>query len=191
MLLKNRYFKAALLFILSFPICLALWLSVKDYYGIFVIKSASFLVDSIFETYTVSLVHNGDLVDMEKVNHFFTKDGKIADLSLSIKIKISSFTFNFPLTAALVLSLIPLVKITIRHIFVVMFVLFFVHLLYVFSFMGLQEYSYHLRAGLVSYSSFKKLLWEWAWAFTDNLFIRFEPFLAPVYLYLTGIKKGG
>lgn len=191
MLPKNRYIRGILIFVVTFPICLVLWLSVKDYYGIFVIKSASFFVDSVFDTYTTFFEHNKDIVEIEKVKHFFLKDGKIADLSLAVKIKISSFTFNFPLTSALILGLIPLVKITRRHIFLVVTVLFCVHLLYVFSFMGLQEYNYHLKAGILPQSSFKKLLWDFTWTFTDNLFIRFEPFLAPIYLYLTGNKKGG
>jgi hypothetical protein len=166
---------------------LFIWHWVKDYYAIYVIKLGVFITDLIYNVKFDKLVIKDELIFVDLIKQLFTSNGNIADMVITLKIKTSAFTFNFPLTISLFLSILPLVKINKFNVFEVFLFLFIIHFLYVFTLIGLQEYNYLTKANIIKRNSFSKILWEFGWAFTDNLLIRFEPFLVVVYIYL---RKG-
>lgn len=189
MRLKNKYLFAPLIFILSFSLSLLIWNFIKSYYAVVIINTAVFVNNLISGTYTASSEAGANIVVLHQVKQFVTNTGDLADLALTITIKISTFTFNFPLTISLVWGISPLIRLKYRKFIEILLFLLFIHFCYVFTLIGLQQYHYMVQAGIINNSTVLKLFWEYTWAFADNLLIRFEPFLVPVYVYLTSVKN--
>ena len=187
MLLKNKFFKCFIIFLISFPILLFIWHWVKDYYAIFVIKASVFVTDFIyhFKLEKFKVVKEFIFIDIAK--QLFSPDGSLANMVITLKIKPSAFTFNAPLTLALFLSILPIVKINWINVLEVLLFLFLIHFAYVFTLCGLQEYNNLVQTRVISPNGFAKIFWQFGWMFTDNLLIRFEPFLVVAYIYL---RKG-
>jgi hypothetical protein len=92
----------------------------------------------------------------------------IDDLLLDLKIEVSKYSFNVPLTFALVAGLFPIFKWQKRSLIECTLQLF-----------------YNLtQVGIKTPSKALQFFLQFMWAFTDNMIIRFEPFLVAIYLWL-------
>ncbi len=187
MRLKSKFIKCLIIFTLSFPLILFIWYWIKDYYAISVIKISVFFTDLIYNFEFKGIKIAKELMYLDLSRQLFAADGSLVEMLMTIKIKPSAFTFNFPLTISLFFSILPIVKINRYTIIEVLLFLFFIHFAYVFTLCGLQQHNYLLQAHLIKPNSFAKIFWQFGWSFTDNLLIRFEPFLVAVYIYL---RKG-
>jgi len=175
---------SALLFLLLYPALLFIWLKVKPYYG-FVISRAGAHLAAEFKGARVVRVEDG----AERNKVWIREKGYISpygpgELEISPAFPISNYSFNVPLTWALALALFPVIRWRKRALLEIALVLAGVHLLYVFSFSGLQLYYAEVKVGFRPRALLPQLFWETLWAFTDNMVIRFEPFLVAFYLYL-------
>jgi hypothetical protein len=62
--------------------------------------------------------------------------------------------------------------------------LLFVHLLYVFSLEVKELTDIFVNVGFESENEVRIFAYQFLWSFTDNMVIRFEPFLIGFYMYI-------
>ncbi len=117
-------------------------------------------------------------------------------LVVDIPVKTSTYTFNAPLTFAIMASFfIPLRRRLLERnekrpypallrIYVEScLILLVVHLLFVLSLEGERLTRIMMERGYEDVGVLKLVFWQFLWGFVDNMVIRFEPFLIGAYLY--------
>lgn len=122
------------------------------------------------------------------VRPVFTTSG-LDDLVLDLKLSVSAYSFNVPLTFALIIGLLPVFRWRKLSYLEAGIILVAIHVLFVYSFCLLKLYQILVSGGFIMNSVIKQYLLEFMWAFTDNLVIRFEPFLLAVYLWLRNMDN--
>jgi hypothetical protein len=135
--------------------------------------------------YHVRTIHRGDEdTAIEFARGIMTRRGS-ADLVVEVTIPVSNYSFNVPLTLALVSGLYSYFAWRRKAPFLeALSILLAVHLLYIYLFGTLQLYSRLAQAGLPRLSLPLQYSLQFLWAFVENMVIRFEPFLIAVYLWL-------
>lgn len=177
-LLRSDLLKASLIFIVSYIIFLTVWLGVKGYYGMVITTIASHAIALLKDLDIVSIVRNNDLVSVG----FIPQKYGVTILKTTIDVPISNYTFNAPLTFAIMAVFFPFLKGKIVYLEAIL-ILIFVHFLFVFSLEG-QKLSAALHTqGYARSGTVSQIFWEFLWGFVDNMVVRFEPFLIGAYLY--------
>lgn len=183
-LFRSVLLKASLLFVVSYVIFLVLWLGVKGYYGMAITTIASHAISLFKDVDIVSIIRNKDIVSVG----FIPQKYGVTILKTTIDVPISNYTFNAPLTVAIMAAFFPFLKRK-RIYLEALLILVFVHFLFVFSLEGeklsaeLQKQGYE-KSGAVS-----QIFWEFLWGFINNMVVRFEPFLIGAYLYFFRDRK--
>lgn len=106
------------------------------------------------------------------------------DVLIDIPIKTSSYTFNVPLTFAIMAALFPFITRKGRAYAEVLFILFGVHLLYVFSLEANSLTKFLIERGWDVIGRPRLFAYQFLWEFTNNMVIRFEPFLIGFYMFI-------
>ncbi len=170
-------------FFLTFIICLVGWIQVKPYYGGAMARVGGGL-SAWTAGFTVEEVRQGKDVAEIRFKYVGMTAKGIAELLVDISLSVSGYSFNVPLTLALVAGLFPFFRWRKRTLFEVCCLLLLIHLLYIYSYCILQLFQKLSAAGIRTPSGAARLLLEFLWGFSDNMIIRFEPFLVSVYLWL-------
>lgn len=179
MLYKGRFVKAAGLFIGLFFVFLLLWIPVQKAYGYVVVSIASRLVMLAKDVRVEEITETQDIVEVT-FSHMKTK----TDMLIDIPVKSSSYAFNMPLTLAIVASLYTFINRRKRAFAEAALLIISVHLLYVFS-LEINELTGILTGRNIEISSLLcSTAWQFIWSFTDNMVIRFEPFLIGFYTFI-------
>lgn len=182
MQLKNKILFSILIFVISYPAFLFVWINIKPYYGSGMTRLgthlAAFTMDS---TVKETVVDRED--DRVSFVRSFYSGNDLADLVVDLTLSVSKYSFNVPLSLALIASLFPIFRWRKRSLIEALLILLFIHLLYIYSFCCLQLYYAFLKAGIKYKTTGMQLFWEFIWGFTDNMVIRFEPFLLTIYLW--------
>ncbi len=183
-LFRSVLLKASLIFVVSYIIFLVLWLGVKGYYGMAITTMASHAIALLKDVDIVSIIRNKDIVSVG----FIPQKYGVTLLKTTIDVPISNYTFNAPLTLAIMAAFFPFLKR--KWIYLeALLILVVVHFLFVFSLEGeklsaaLQTQGYE-KSGAVS-----QIFWEFLWGFINNMVVRFEPFLIGAYLYFFRNRK--
>ena len=175
---KKAIFQAILVFLCSYLIFLILWIQIKDRYGYIVSMIASEMV---------SVVKDVELEEIKEekgiVQATFSPE-RMRDLLLDLLIKVNSFTFNVPLTLGILAALFPFVRKRWSAYAQALLILFGVHLLYVFSFEANSLTTTLIQRGLEAVSKPRMFVYQFLWEFTNNMVIRFEPFLIGFYVFI-------
>ena len=183
-LLNSSLLKAALIFVVSYLIFLAVWLAVKGYYGMAITSVASYAITLIKNVDMVELVRSKDIITVG----FIPQKYGVTILKTGIDIPISNYTFNAPLTFAIMAAFYPFLKRKWIYLEAVL-ILVVVHFLFVFSLEG-QKLTAALEAqGYEKSGAAVHIFWEFLWGFVDNMVVRFEPFLIGAYLYFFRDRK--
>ncbi len=185
---KSHYLYALVVFVVSYLVTLLVWLYLKNYYAILTVKVAS-NVTAILKG--VKLTNMS--VESDKCVAYFLYEKYIplkglVKAEMDIALWTSKYTYNVPLTIALIVSFALITRWKKRSIFEVAFILFLVHMLYIVTFQGLQIYYVLASEQLIKQSKIVQFIWEFLWNFTNSMVIRFEPFLVILYLYFRQIK---
>ena len=175
---KKAIFQAILIFLCSYLIFLILWIQIKDRYGYIVSMIASEMV---------SVVKDAELEEIKEekgiVQATFSPQ-RMKDLLLDLRIKVNSFTFNVPLTLGILAALFPFVRKRWSAYTQALLILFGVHLLYVFSFEANSLTTTLIQRGLEAVNKLSLVFYQFLWEFTNNMVIRFEPFLIGFYVLI-------
>jgi hypothetical protein len=106
------------------------------------------------------------------------------DILIDIPVKTSSYTFNAPLTLAIMATLYPFIKRKKRAYGEALLILLIVHILYVFSLEAKDLTGVLIGRDLETASKLHIAAYQFLWGFTDNMVIRFEPFLIGFYIFV-------
>ncbi|MBW1927307.1 MAG: hypothetical protein JRI35_08985 [Deltaproteobacteria bacterium] len=183
---RNRFVLAILLFLFSYPLFLGIWIYVKPFYGTGLTHIGTRLAVLTMGGVVEKIVTDKEEASVTLVRSFVTNHG-IADMVLDLKLSVSKYSFNVPLTFALITGLLPIFRWQKGTLLEAVLILVFVHLLYIYSYCCLQMYNSFIISGIQARSNISRFFWEFFWAFTDNMVIRFEPFLVIMYLWLRNI----
>ena len=109
-------------------------------------------------------------------------------LKTTVDVPISNYTFNAPLTFAIMAAFFPFLKRKWIYLEAIL-ILIAVHFLFVFSLEG-EKLSVALHTqGYAKSGTASQIFWEFLWGFLDNMVVRFEPFLIGAYLYFFRNRK--
>jgi len=178
---KKVIFKTVCTFVISYLIFLILWIQVKDYYGKGILFTASQLIAGIKD---VTFEEISEEKDKDIIQATFSPLRHGSNILIDIPVKTSSYTFNAPLTFAIMASLYLFIRKKGRAYGEALLILFFVHLLYVFSFEAKELTKVFIEMGLEAVSKPRIFAYQFLWSFTDNMVIRFEPFLIGFYMFI-------
>ena len=175
---KSVIFRIILIFIGSYLISLLLWILVKDQYcytlAFVTSKVVAGLKDAKVEDVTF---------EQGQVNATFSPlEGRTP---LLVKVPIpTSYTFNAPLTAAIMACLYMFIRRRTRAYGEALLILLGVHFLYVFSLEMKQITEIFMKAGIEKMNRPEVYTYQFLWIFTRSMIIRFEPFLIGFYIYM-------
>ena len=163
------------------PFLLA-WIQVKNNYGYGVTYIASTLVTVLKEVQFEEMSRRGDVIQAT-FSRPHPKDRRF-DILIDIPVKTSSYTFNVPLTLAIMASLFPFMSRKKRAYAEALLILIFVHLLYVVSLDANSITTFLIERGWGAVSKPSLFAYQFLWEFTNNMVIRFEPFLIGFYMFI-------
>ena len=177
-LFRSVLIKASLIFIVAYIISLAVWLGVKAYYGMAITTIASHAITLITNVDVVSILRNGDIISVG----FIPQKYGVTIIKTTIDVPISNYTFNAPLTFAIMAAFYPFLKRKWIYLEAIL-ILVVVHFLFVFSMEGEKLSAALETQGYEKVGTASQLFWEFLWGFINNMVVRFEPFLIGAYLY--------
>jgi len=175
----NQILKTVLIFIISYFVFLILWIQVKDYYGYGMTLTASRVIAGIKDL-EIDAVDQND----ERVQVTFTPYKSNRDILIDIPVKTNTYTFNSPLTLAIMSSLFLFIRKRLRAYAEAVILLLIVHLLFITTFEMKELTTVLMNMKLQTVSQSRIFIYEFLWSFTDNMVIRFEPFLIGFYLFV-------
>lgn len=177
-LFRSVLIKASLIFIVAYIISLVVWLGVKAYYGMAITTIASHAITLIKNVDLVSILRNGDIISVG----FIPQKYGVTIIKTTIDVPISNYTFNAPLTFAIMAAFYPFLKRKWIYLEAIL-ILVAVHFLFVFSMEGEKLSAALETQGYEKGGTASQLFWEFLWGFINNMVVRFEPFLIGAYLY--------
>jgi hypothetical protein len=170
--------RAVVIFLVSYPMFLVAWIQVKDYYGTAVTVTASKLL-----TLAKDVTYEGSLQVDDAIEATFSPLSR-RDMLVDIPVKTSTYTFNAPLTFALMATLWLFLRKKWRAYSEALLILLCVHLLYVFSLEAKTLTETLIQRGIEPENVVRLFFSQFLWSFTDNMVIRFEPFLIGFYMFI-------
>ncbi len=173
---RSRLLLALLIFVISYGLFLGLWVAAKGPYGRVVTAAASQAVAVVKHVEIEETTVTGEGVRVRFVVRRYP-----ADLIMDVDVKTASYTFNVPLTLAIMAAFFP----TLRKKLIYMEalgILLLVHGLTVFFSVG-EDLSRSIAAVGYGTAGAAHFVWQFFGQFLDAMVIRFEPFLIGAYLY--------
>ncbi len=183
---KGILLRTVLIFLGSYLAFLILWIQVKNYYGYIVTYIASELVTVLKDVRFEEIEQKQDVIQGT-----FSRPlpGIKSDVLIDIPVKTSSYTFNAPLTLAIMATLFPFITRKGRAYAEALFILFGVHFLYVFSLEANNLTTVFVERGWEVIGKPGLFVYQFLWEFTNNMVIRFEPFLIGFYMFIRFRKE--
>ncbi len=176
--------KKTLIFLGSYFLFLISWFQVKDYYGMATVALASNIVTGIKDVKYEYKIRKGDVIEV-----IFKPLRHRENILIGIPVKTSFYTFNVPLTLSIMVILYPILRKKLRAYGEALMLLFSAHLLYVFSLEANELTNAFIMRGYEFENMRSLIFYQFLWGFTDNMVIRFEPYLIGIYLFLRYSKE--
>ena len=170
--------RTALIFLASYVLFLFVWIQVKDYYGTGVTVAASKLLTLVKDVSYEGVTRVGEAIEVT-----FSPLSR-RDMLVDIPVNTSSYTFNAPLTLSLMATLWLFIGKKGKAYSEALLILLGVHLLYVFSLEWKTLTEILMQWGIDRENNLPLFFSQFLWGFTDNMVIRFEPFLIGFYMFI-------
>jgi hypothetical protein len=183
MSMRNRILPACLVFASAYFLFLLMWIQIKPYYGSFLTYLGAHLAGATAGLELDKINHDRDVARITYARTVMSK-GNVGEVLLDLRVSVSNYSFNVPLSFAMAAGLFVFFKWRWRYIIEISVFLILVHILYIYSYCTLNGFKELSKAGLEDPSAAVQFLLQFIWAFTDNMVIRFEPFLVAAYLWL-------
>lgn len=181
--LRKRLFKIAGIFILSYAIALGIWLLAGKYYGYMITYTAAQIIAPV-KSLKLDKV-SFDEKDNEIIGTYFRTQRQFAkNIGLLQNVNYGHFTFNVPLTIAILASFFPyLIK---KRIYLeAVIILIAIHIIYVFSLEGYKLTEALIKARYEQIEITHYRAWQYFEGFFKSMVLRFEPFLIGAYMYFS------
>lgn len=172
--------RAVPVFLIAYLVSLVVWIQVKDYYSYAVTVAASHIAGFIKSAKVIEMIQNGDVL----VITFSSPFSRRPDMLVDIPVMTSTYTFNVPLTLGIMASMYFFISKRTRAFCEALMLLLFVHFMYVSSLELKLLTEAFIKSGVEPESGLGLFFFQFLWGFTDNMVIRFEPFLIGFYLFI-------
>ena len=183
-LFRSVVLKASLIFVAAYIVSLVAWLGIKGYYGMAITTIVSHAITLFKDVDIVSILRQGDIVSVG----FIPQKYGVTILKTTIDVPISNYTFNAPLTFAIMAAFYPFLRR--KWIYLeALLILVAVHFLFVFSLEGEKLSGALETQGYAKGGTASQIFWEFLWGFINNMVVRFEPFLIGAYLFFFRSRK--
>lgn len=179
---KTKVRVGLLIFLGSYPLLLLAWIQVKAHYGHLLAEIGARMAAATMSVTLETVRQGSENAVITFVCPILTQSG-LQELLIDLNLSTSAYSFNVPLTYALVLALWPAFRWNKRSLLEITLILITVHLLFIYSYCALSLYRQLATNGIKAHSKAIQFTLEFLWAFTDNMIVRFEPFLVAVYLW--------
>lgn len=176
---KPSVVMAVAVFIVVYFSVLFIWIKAKNYYGYGITLTASEIVSGIKDVKLDDIKRLGDVTQPT-----FTPLTGNTGMLIDIPVDTSDYSFNVPLTFAVMGALYLFLRRRKRAYAEALLILICVHLLYVFSLEMKELTGILMNRGFETVSTSKIAIYQFLWGFTDNMVIRFEPFLIGCYMFI-------
>lgn len=181
--LRKRLLKIAGIFIMSYAIALGTWLLVGKYYGYIITYSAAHIIAPVKSLKLVKV--SFDKKDKEIIGTYFRTQRQLSEnIGLLQNVNYGHFTFNVPLTLAILGAFFPFI--TKKRVYIeAVWILIVIHLIYVIALEGYKLTEALIKSGYepVELNHFRA--WQYSEGFVKSMVLRFEPFLIGAYLYFS------
>jgi hypothetical protein len=175
----SRVFKAVLIFLVSFVALSAVWLKTIGFYGYGVTLAASKFVAEMKDSDIEGMTREHDIVTA-----IFSHANAGRRMSVDVSVRVSSFAFNVPMVAAMLLSLYPFLKRKKRAYAEAIAILVLIHIFYVFSVGALQLTKTFMAKGMEPVNLIKLSVYQFVWGATEYATMSFAPFLIVIYTFV-------
>lgn len=175
--------KISAIFIASYLIFLFIWVNIKDYYGFTIANHCASIA-----SYVKNVTHNDIRKDGDTLIITFMPLKYGSSLLMGTIVKTSTYTFNAPLTFAIMAAFFLFLRKKSLYLEVLLF-LIISHYIYVFAAVGNQLTTMLVGKGFEEGTNMRLFYWQFLWGFMDNMVIRFEPFLIGAYLYFRNMMS--
>jgi hypothetical protein len=175
---KRRVLLAILVFFISYVVFLLLWIQVKDFYASGITSAASRITAGLTDSRFEQMIRKNDIIELTFSPLQNTR------MLIDIPVKTSSYTFNAPLTFAIMAMLYVFLRKRVRAYAEALLILAAVHLLYVVSLETNLLLEVFAEQGIAGTGAPGTAFYQFLSGFTENMVIRFEPFLIGVYMFL-------
>lgn len=194
LLQKNTFLiKTALLFIATYFVFIIVWMALKNPYGHLIAKVASSIV-----SLTKDVKVTDFKVHKESATITLSPERFKAIEEITIGVKVSAYTFNVPLTFAIMIAFYPALLRKFNNVekhkkkrtqflkfyLNAFFILLAIHLSYIYSLESVKMAELMVLRGYESPQSMSFVFTQSLWLIVDNMFIRYEPFIVGMYLYI-------
>ncbi|MBV6340459.1 hypothetical protein [Candidatus Magnetobacterium casense] len=179
---RGLYLRTVSMFLVSFLLLLPVWIWLKNYYATGLthisLTLASLTVGGI--NFIKIDTENGMAKStFEPVRYVYKKRFHLSTNTFA-------YTYNMPLTMAIVVTLLPHIRKRGRVVVESLFLVVFIHLCYLYFGGVFYLVDYLIKAGIYTTDTLgmfllgiDKLLYE----FLEAMILRFEPFLMAIYIY--------
>lgn len=172
------------LFIISFVIFLILLTYIKSQYSYALTYISSEIASKIKNVKLLKVAENGK--DFFLVNFISLKE--LSPVIFQAKIN-TIFTFTFPITLSIFISLLPYLEKKIRASIEAITILISIHILYILSHELYELTKFLIYREIEQPRKIPFYFYQYLSVFTKSMIIRFEPFLLGVYIYLRFRRK--
>ncbi|MBF0235481.1 MAG: hypothetical protein HQK65_20970 [Desulfamplus sp.] len=182
MLQIKKILYSTIIFSFVYTICLIIWIQVKPYYGMIMTRTGSECA-ALFSDFSLDdFKHDSENARISYSRVIYTPKG-LADLNIELNIKVSNYSFNIPLTIALVAVLFYMLKWYSRTMTEIIVLILLTHFCFIFFYTSLYLFYYSHPEKIPSLTTiFKQYFLEFMSAFIGNMLIQFEPFLIALYI---------
>ena len=177
---RQTIIKTVLIFLISYFIALLIWIQVKDYYGYTVTFISSKVIGSIKEAKIDELVKMKDVVRVT----FYSPSSPRPDMLVDINVRTSKYTFNVPLTIGIMSAMYFFIGRRWRAFTEALLLLLLIHHIFVMSLEYKILTESFMQVHIEPLSKPRLFMSQFLWSFTNNMVIRFEPFLIGFYLFI-------
>lgn len=175
---KSAVLKIIFIFLVSYTISLLLWIQIKDTYCYTIALVTSKIVGGLKNAKLEDIIAEGEVVEAT-----FRPLERKTNVLVHIPVP-TNYTFNAPLTVAIMASLYLFITRRRRAYAEAFLILLGVHFLYVFSFEIKQVTETFMNMGVQRVNKPEAYAYQFLWVFTRSMIIRFEPFLIGFYMYI-------
>ena len=181
--MKRKIATSLLLFLVAYFSILAVWLQVKSYYGYGIAQLGVRLATVTGDTRIKSISRSGDVIQATLERKVWSSRN-LTEAEIPLSIRISTYTFNVPITFAIMAALRPFIRWPWKILVEAGIILAVIHLLYVVFFTIRFSQAALSESGFIAMPPLSfRLGVQFMWLFIENMVLRFEPFLVAVYIY--------
>jgi hypothetical protein len=174
---------ATAVFFTVFAISLFLWLKIKPFYAEKLVTAGSSITAIIMDARVMgcSPVKKGVEVRM---TYYVPVLNELREVEYTDILFTDRYTFNAPLTLALLASLMTVIRMPWRSFLEGCLLISAGHLLWIVSYLATHLKTFTVQAQQFSITSGPDIIAQFLWQFSDNMLIRFEPFIIPATLWI-------